>query len=73
MKVKAKTTEIGYVNKNDQKVIEKTDLPGTDHNQRIYVLCCCRDRCGHEYGANGSDIWQRKCPECQRGAPGLDR
>jgi hypothetical protein len=28
-------------------------------------------RCGHVYGANGSDIWLRKCPYCQGGAEGL--
>jgi hypothetical protein len=27
--------------------------------------------CGYDYGANGSDIWERKCPACQEGAPGL--
>jgi hypothetical protein len=27
--------------------------------------------CGREYGANGSDIFQRKCPNCQGGTSGL--
>ncbi len=27
--------------------------------------------CGHEYGANGGDIFERKCPKCQDGRPGL--
>ena len=44
-------------------------LPGTDHLQRIYVLRC--DHCGYEYGANGSDAHERKCPRCQGGRPGL--
>jgi hypothetical protein len=63
------TTEIGYTNRNGQVVIRHTDLDGTDHNQYIYVLRC--NHCGQEYGANGSDIWLRKCPNCQGGAPGL--
>lgn len=65
----ALTTTPGYVNKNGQKVVRQTDTPGNDHNQRVYVLSC--GKCGHEYGANGSDIWQRRCPVCQRGAFGL--
>ena len=63
------TTEIGYENRNRQVVIEATDLPGNDFLQKIYVLRC--GACGLEYGANGSDIWQRHCPGCQGGAPGL--
>ncbi len=63
------TTEIGYVNRNNQIVIEKTDRPGTDFRQTVYILRC--QDCLTEYGANGSDIWQRKCPECQGGRPGI--
>jgi len=63
------TTETGYRNRNRQTVVRPTHLAGTDHNQYVYVLRC--GDCGHEYGANGSDIFQRKCPNCQGGAPGL--
>ena len=63
------TTTPGYWNRNGQVVVKRTDRPGNDHNQRLYVLEC--SRCGHRYGANGSDIWQRKCPECGGGQPGL--
>jgi hypothetical protein len=66
---KLKTTDVGYLNRNDQTVLRATGLPGTDHFQRIYALRC--GRCGHEYGANGSDIHLRKCPKCQQGRPGL--
>ncbi|WP_206678056.1 hypothetical protein [Martelella limonii] len=65
----AKTTRPGYRNRNGQIVIADTGLPGTDHNQRIYQLCC--GRCGHNYGANGSDIHLRRCPACDGGKPGL--
>src|SRR4029077_6035426 len=59
----------GFTNKNDQTVLHATDLPGTDFSQSINVLRC--GNCTTEYGANGSDIWQRSCPNCQGGAPGL--
>ena len=64
-----KTTKAGYVNKNGQEVLRVTNLPGNDHNQVVYVLRC--GSCGHCYGANGSDIWQRKCPTCGGGAAEL--
>jgi hypothetical protein len=63
------TTSPGYTNRNRQRVIRATGLPGTDHLQKIYVLHC--GDCGTEYGANGSDIFLRLCPSCQGGKPGL--
>jgi len=67
--VKVKTTDPGYVNRNGQTVVRATGEPGTDHHQRIYVLRCTH--CTTEYGANGSDIHERKCPKCQGGKAGL--
>ncbi len=64
------TTDPGYENPNGQVVVRKTGKLGTDHNQNVYELRC--KRCGHAYGANGSDIHDRKCPKCQGGRPGLD-
>jgi len=63
------TTEIGYRNRNEQLVVRKTNIAGNDHNQMTYVLRC--ETCGHEYGANGSDIFQRRCPAHDGGASGL--
>lgn len=63
------TTKPGYQNPNSQQVMRQTDLPGTDFGQRIYVLRC--NKCKREYGANGSDTHDRKCPFCQGGRPGL--
>ena len=63
------TTVVGYLNRNRQKVMVKTNLPGTDHNQLVYVLEC--QDCGHQYGANGSDIHCRRCPSHDGGRPGL--
>jgi predicted Zn-ribbon and HTH transcriptional regulator len=69
VKMKKKTTEIGYINRNRQEVLRKTNLRGNDNNQYVYVLKC--NRCGFVYGVNGSDVWQRKCPKCQGGKKGL--
>ena len=63
------TTVPGFVSRNGQMVLRKTGMPGNDHNQIVYVLRC--GRCAHEYGANGSDIWLRRCPSCSGGKPGL--
>ena len=64
-----KTTQVGYENPNHQVVVRATGLKGTDHLQHIYVLRCTK--CETEYGANGSDIHERRCPTCQNGRPGL--
>ena len=69
MTSREKTTAPGYENRNRQVVVRPTNLSGTDHLQKVYVLRC--GACGREYGANGSDIYQRKCPYCQDGKPGL--
>ena len=63
------TTEPGFTNRNAQRVIRATGLPGTDHLQTAYVLEC--GQCQHRYAANGSDIFERRCPKCQSGKPGI--
>ena len=63
------STASGYVNKNGQVTIRDTGVPGTDHFQRVYQIAC--SHCGQVYGANGSDIHERKCPGCQGGVEGL--
>lgn len=60
-----KSTEVGYINKNNQRNVGRTDEPGSDNNQVFYKMKCLS--CGCEYRANGSDIWERKCPKCQGG------
>jgi rubredoxin len=37
--------------------------------QVAYKMEC--DNCGYVYGANGSDIAFRKCPNCQGGRAGI--
>jgi hypothetical protein len=63
------TTKIGFVNSNGQVVVRNTGESGTDHRQYVYQLAC--SKCGHNYGANGTDIHDRKCPGCQNGEPGF--
>lgn len=60
-----KSTETGYINKNNQKNNGKTDIPGTGNGQWFYDMECLN--CGHKYYANGHDVWLRKCPKCQGG------
>ena len=62
-------TQIGYINGNGQKCHGTLGVYGTDHNQYAYRLECLR--CGYVYGANGSDIAARRCPQCQGGAEGI--
>jgi hypothetical protein len=63
------TTITGFVNVHGQVTIRNTGAPGNDHLQYVYQLVC--SRCGHDYGANGSDIHKRRCPSCQKGIDGL--
>lgn len=63
------TTIPGYKNANGQITIRNTGIPGTDHLQSVYHIVC--SGCGNNYGVNGSDIHDRKCPKCQGGMPGL--
>jgi hypothetical protein len=67
------TTAQGFENRNGQIVLRRTSKMATDHTQYVYILRC--KHCNTEYGANGSDIWQRKCPnsKCSSGGgkPGI--
>ena len=57
----------GNRNRNGQITIRETQWPGNDHNAKICILEC--EKCKFRYGVNGSDIWERKCPNCQDGMP----
>jgi len=64
-----KTTDPGYTNPHGQIVIRRTGFPSeTFPGQTIYHLRCTH--CGHDYGANGTDIHLRRCPRHQNGAKG---
>jgi hypothetical protein len=62
-------TTIGYRNREGQQVIRKTERKGSAPGQRVFILHCTV--CDHEYGADGCDIYNRLCPKCQDGPPGL--
>lgn len=64
-KAAATTTRPGCNNQNRQEVVSERGLQGKDHNQVVYLLKChtCRAR----YGANGANILQQRCPECNGG------
>lgn len=58
------------INKNSQELLRKTEAKGTDASSYIWILKC--RRCSHIYGCNSTDHWERKCPKCQNGKPGLE-
>ena len=59
-----KTTDTGYINKNNQKNLGYSGISETHYNQKFYEMECLD--CGHKYMANGCDIWLRICPKCKR-------
>ena len=66
------TTQIGYLNRNNQLVHGTRGIKGNDHCQYSYKLECKNTECGYIYGSNGTDIFQRKCPNCQDGNSGIE-
>ena len=57
-----KTTDAGYINKNNQKNLGYRGISETHYNQKFFEMECLD--CGHKYMANGCDVWLRKCPLC---------
>ena len=57
-----KSTDSGYINKNNQKNLGYRGESKTHYNQKFFEMECLD--CGHKYMANGCDIWLRKCPKC---------
>jgi hypothetical protein len=68
-KSESKTALPGYVNRNCQRVIRATDLPGNDHLQKIYVLRC--EDCGSEVWRERIGYFPEMLPEVSAGRPGL--
>ena len=65
------TAKEGCTNRNQQRNLGVTDplRRGNNPSQWLYVMHCLL--CGGEnYGSNGGDVWERKCPHCQGGAKG---
>ena len=63
------SVKIGYENPNGQRCCGHRGVLGTDHGQYAYKVECTM--CGYVYGANGTDLHLRLCPQCQSGAPGI--
>ncbi len=59
------TTVKGYLNMNNQVNMGATGKAGTHPNQKAYDMKC--RVCDKKYVTNGCDIWNKKCPHCQRG------
>lgn len=57
-----KSTDIGYVNRNNQKNLGCRGISATHYNQKFFEMECLD--CGKKYMANGCDVWLRKCPNC---------
>ena len=66
---RGRSTMVGEENRNQQVVLRRSDAKPSPRGQKVYALRC--GRCAHEYGANGCDVFQRKCPKCQGGAAGI--
>lgn len=58
---------LSFVNRNNQRILMRTTMPGTDHNQYIYIIQCLI--CELRYGGNGSNNYHKKCPRCWKAAP----
>ena len=65
------TTQIGYVNRNKQRCEGTRGVAGTDHGALAYKMVCLNGVCKHVYGSNGTQVFERKCPKCQNGLPGI--
>jgi len=59
----------GTVNKHGQMLMGAPAAAGNDPSPRAVKMFCTH--CYLSYGANGSDVWLRKCPRCQGGVPGI--
>lgn len=57
-----KTTDAGYINKNNQRNLGYRGISETHSSAKTYEMECLD--CGHKYLANGCDVWLRKCPNC---------
>ena len=66
---KPKSTQIGYINNNNQRNNGRSTELGTDYGQWFYYMECLNVDCGHKYLANGTNIYEKKCPKCQGGKP----
>lgn len=57
----------GQANINGQRLVEKTADRGNHPFAHVWQLECTK--CGAHYEANSCDFHNRRCPNCQDGAP----
>ena len=57
-----KSTDTGYINRNNQKNLGYKGKSETHSSAKSYEMECLD--CGYKYLANGCVIWLRKCPKC---------
>lgn len=69
-RVKGLVKKPGDTNVNHQQLLRLSRASGTDYKARVWVLKC--QLCSNIYGSNSTDAWERRCPNCQSGRPGLD-
>ena len=62
--------QIGAINKNEQLCLGTRKISGNDHNADAHAMLC--QKCNTLYGANSTDVYERLCPACQNGQPGID-
>ena len=55
----------GSVNKNKQEVLGGCGESDNHPFAWLYDMLC--RKCKFMYKANGCDVWQKKCPNCQGG------
>ncbi|MBZ0111816.1 MAG: hypothetical protein K8J08_05105, partial [Thermoanaerobaculia bacterium] len=67
---RTETTRSGYINRNQQRCLGTHGQPGNHPNQIAYKMECLV--CGHIYGANGADVFLRRCPHHDSGALGIN-
>lgn len=60
---------VGDINRNGQRLVMKTTEKGTSGRAYLWLMHC--NACSHEYYANSTEAFQRKCPNCQKGRPGI--
>ncbi len=64
-----KTTKVGVINENQQRVLGKI-VTKDDSFKNVYKLEC--DNCKNVYGVKSTSVNKAKCPSCQEGKPGVD-
>lgn len=67
--------KIGKVNRSNQMCFGTREVLGTDCNAKSYRMICLSEKngecCEYMYGANGTGVFEKRCPKCQGGKAGI--